>query len=179
LTTVSTALDEGQRVLYLLEPTPSLTVLHNRTPGSAEILKHARTDRDVDLACLDWEAGAHPADVKILLQLALIHGTACSRGLVIDGALVAVLDRGHHLTRGYRKIEPPSVRSPDHQRAVDQWLGIPPSVGRRRRAMDQLIETQHANDFTHAMTRASKLLSGVPEPALLRHWLSVGGRQPS
>ena len=33
-------------MLYLLEPTPSLTVLHNRTPGSAEILKHANTDHD-------------------------------------------------------------------------------------------------------------------------------------
>ena len=166
-------------MLYLLEPTPSLTVLHNRTPGSAEILKHANTDRDVDLACLDWEPGLHPADVQILLRLALIHGTACSRGLVIDGALVAVLDRGHRLTRGYRKIDPPSVRSPEHQGAVDQWLGIPPSVGRRRRAMDQLIETQHANDLANAMARASKLLAGAPAPALLRHWISVGGRGPS
>jgi hypothetical protein len=177
-TPCSTALDEGQHVLYLLEPTPSLTVLHNRTPGSTGILEHARTDRDVDLACLDWEPGLHPADVQILLRLALIHGTACSRGLVIDGALVAVLDRGHQLSRGYRKIEPPSLRSPDHQRAVDQWLGIPPSVERRRRARDQLIETQNANDLTSAMARASKLLAGAPEPALLRHWLSVGGRGP-
>jgi hypothetical protein len=160
----STALDEGQHVLYLLEPAPSLTVLHNRTPGSAGILKHTHTDRDVDLACLDWQPGLHPADLQILLRLALIHGTACSRGLVIDGALVAVLDRGDQLTRGYRKIEPPSVRSPDHQRAVDHWLGIPPSVGRRRRAMDQLIEAQHANDLTNAMARATKLLAGAPEP---------------
>lgn len=166
-------------MLYLLEPTPSLTVLHNRTPGSADILKHAHTDRDVDLACLDWQPGLHPTDVQILLRLALIHGTACSRGLVIDGALVAVLDRGHQLTRGYRKIEPPSVRRPDHQRAVDHWLGIPPSVSRRRRAMDQLIETQHANDLTNAMARATKLLAGAPEPTLLRHWIRVGGRGPS
>jgi hypothetical protein len=166
-------------VLYLLEPTPSLAVLHNRTPGSTGILKHARTDGDVDLACLDWEPGLHPADVQVLLRLALIHGTACTRGLVIDGALVAVLDRGHRLTRGYRKIEPPGVRTPDHQRAVDQWLGIPPSVGRRRRAMDQLIETQHANDLTTAMARASKLLARPLEPALLIHWTSLGGRGPS
>jgi hypothetical protein len=165
-------------VLYLLEPTPSLTVLHNRTPGSAEILKHARVDRDVDLARLDWEPGLHPVNVQILLRLALIHGTTCSRGLVVDGALVAALDRGHQLTRGYRKIDPPSVRRPDHQRAVDHWLGIPPSVVRRRREMAQLIETQHANDLTNAMARASKLLAGAPQPALLRHWESVGGRGP-
>jgi hypothetical protein len=166
-------------VLYLLEPTPSLTVLHNRTPGSAELLKHARTDRDVDLSCLDWEPGAHPADANVLLRLALVHGTICSRGLVIDGALVAILDRGHQLIRGYRQIEPPSVRSPEHQRAVDQWLGIPPSVQRRRRAIDQRIETQHANDLANATARASQLLSGVPEPALLRHWIRVGGHGPT
>jgi hypothetical protein len=166
-------------VLYLLEPTPTLTVLYNRTPGSAGILEHARADRDVDLACLDWEPGLHPADVQILLRLALIHGTICSRGLVIDGALVAALDRGRQLTRGYRKIEPPSVRSPDHQRAVDTWLGIPPRVAQRRRAMDQLIETQHANDLTNAVARASKLLAGAPESELLRHWQSVGGCGPS
>jgi hypothetical protein len=164
-------------VLYLLEPRPCLRVLHNRTPGSAEILRRARTDRDVDLARLDWEPGAHPADVEILLRLALIRGTACSRGLVIDGALVAVLDRGHQLTRGYRKTEPPSVRSPEHQRAVDQWLGIPPSVARRR-AFDARIAARHANDLTHAVAQASKLLAGVPEPALLRHWIGVGGPEP-
>ena len=166
-------------MLYLLEPTPSLTVLLNRTPGSTGLLKHARTHREVDLACLDWESGAHLADVKVLLRLALIHGIACSRGLVIDGALVAVLDRGRQLTRGYRKLEPPSVRSPDHQRAVDQWLGIPPSVGRRRLAMDQRLAAQHAHDLSNAMARASKLLAGAPEPELLRHWIGVGGRRPS
>jgi len=166
-------------VLYLLEPKPSLTVLHNRTPGSADILKHARTDRDVDLGRLDWEPGAHPADVEVLLRLALIHGTACSRGLVIDGALVAVLDRGHQLAGGYRRFAPPSVRSPDHQRAVDHWLGIPPSFARRRRAVDQQIAAQHANDRTNAMAHASKLLSGDPEPALLRHWIRVGGPEPA
>jgi len=36
LTPGSTALDEGQHVLYLLEPTPSRAVLHNRTSSSAE-----------------------------------------------------------------------------------------------------------------------------------------------
>jgi hypothetical protein len=160
----------AQHVLYLLEPTPSLAVLHNRLPGSAELLKHARADGDVDLARLDWVPGTHLGDVEVLLRLALIHGTACSRGLVIDGALVAVLDRGHQLTRGYRKIDRPGVRSPGHQRAVDRWLGIPPSVERRRRDMDQLIETQHASDLTNAMARASKLLAG--------HWIRVGGRSP-
>lgn len=166
-------------MLYLLKPTPSLTVLHNRTPGSAEILKRARVDRDVALASLDWKPCLHPADGQILLRLALIHGTTCSRGLVIDGSLVATLDRGNQLTRGYRKIEPPRGRRPDHQRAVDHWLGIPPSVLRRRREVDQQIETQHANDLTNAMARASKLLAGAPQPELLRHWRSVGGRGPS
>jgi len=44
--------------------------------------------------------------------------------------------------------------------------------------MDQLIETQHASDLTNAMARASKLLAGAREPALLRHWIRVGGRLP-
>ena len=163
-------------MLYLIEPT--LTVLCNRDPGSPATLQQARTHARVDLAGLGWSPLSQHGDPQIILQLALIHGVACSRGIVVDGALVAALDRGQALRRDYRQGAQTRVRSPAHQHAVDKWLGISPSVARERRPVDHRIEAQRADDLRQPAAQASKLLSGDPSPALLQHWITLGGPEP-
>jgi len=167
---------EGHPVLYLLEP--SLVVLCNRESGSAEALDQARADPHLDLADLRWDRVPQPVDGELLLTLALIHGTPCSRGIVIDGAMVGILDRGRLHSREYRKTEPGHARSAAHQHAVDEWLGIPPSLVLQRQAVADRIATQQAEDQRKAEAQASKLLAGALSTALLRHWITLGGPEP-
>jgi hypothetical protein len=164
-------------VLYLLEP--ALTVLYNGDPGSGEILEHARGNPHVDLADLQWDLVPRPVNRELLLKVALLHGAPCSRGIVMDGALVGILDRCYPHSRDYRKTSPGHGRSPAHQQAVDQWLGTPADVVLQRQAIAKRIATQHADDQTKAEAQAARLLAGTPSQELLRHWVALGGSEPA
>jgi hypothetical protein len=164
-------------VLYLLEP--SLSVLCNRDSGSTRTLDRARANPQVDLARLRWEAVPEPANREHLLTLALICGTPCSRGIVLDGALVGILDRGRPHTRDYRRSEPMPARTPAHQQAVDAWLGTPPRVVLERQGLADRNAAQHAVDQQKATAQAARLLAEPLSQALLRHWISLGGPKPA
>jgi hypothetical protein len=164
---------EGHVVLYLLEP--SLTVLCNHDPGSAETLERAGTDPLVDLGELRWVLIEKPVDPLLLLKLALIRGTPCSRGMVVDAALFGIVERGQPNGGENRRSEPSASRSTAHQQAVDNWLGTPPNVVQQRQVAAERAAAQQAEDQRRAEARAHRLLDAPPSEALLRHWITLGG----
>lgn len=163
-------------MLYLLEP--SLTLLHNRDPGPSSILNNARADPEIDLGQLRWEPGPQPSSAQRLLRLALIHGIPCSRGIVVDGVLVGVLERSQAPVPGVRRPDPVRPRSQAHQVAVDAWLGTPRHVVVERQVNAARVAAEHADNQRRVEAQAAKLLGGELDPLLLDHWMALGGPEP-
>lgn len=164
-------------MLFLLDTT--LTLLFSSDPEAPISLERARSRPDVDLGALDWRPSWYLGNPQHLLRLALTYGAPCSRGIVMDGRMVSALDRSEHARRDYHRQPRRPGRSPAHQQAVDTWLGTSPQTIRNREMVANRVASQHAQDVDRADAVLTKLLAGNPTRALLRHWATLGGREPT
>lgn len=163
-------------MLYLLEPT--LSLWQNRDADSRAVLEQARDDAGSDLSAMAWTPVQPRDNSERVLRLALIHGVACSRGIVVEGRMVDTLDLAERLTTAYRRTDRGHARTRAHQEAVDAWLGTSAETVERRAVAGHRVALQHAEDIRRAEASATRLLSGRLSPALCQHWTELGGADP-
>lgn len=159
-------------MLYLVEPSgrtqwcdiPARTVL--------EVVR----ERGADLTRLEWlraDRVAGPNDVRVALR----HGVAVPGGIVVDGGLLVEQDRSSDIRAAHRQAAASRASISEQHNAMMERLM--PGWIEYGRKIDRGVDESMERSAVEADEDAATYLGGEPDPALVEHWRSIGGRLPS
>lgn len=141
----------------------------------ARTILEALREHNADLSRLDWQESERRAD-EDAIRLALRHGARSSRGLVIDGRLITEQGRAAEIRQAHRNAQRARAALEPHDRVMERLF---PGWIAHGQELDARVAESSEQAAREAEEDAASELASPPDPELIEHWESLGGRLPS
>jgi hypothetical protein len=138
-------------------------------------------ERGVDLTTIDW--WRDDTDLRSTgdaVRIALRHGVAGERGIVVDGWPVVAVRRPNELRRTFAESEAARLRARPAMEAVDKFIdeNLSPGWIGYGRDLDEKIKGSSDASIAEAEAEAGKLLSAPVRDHLVAAWTALRGVMP-
>lgn len=155
-------------MLYLL--TPSLELLWNSMPEKTiEIAKQ----HGGDLGRLEWAIAEEPHSPATVVQLALRHGTECSRGIVFPAWVVSEAERPQKLAQLTAESR---QKSAEIEASTGSFMEtVVPGWTENGKKMDKELVEAMRKSIAEAQEDADVVLNAPVIPELVSAWEQMGG----